>query len=674
MAARQNFYAESRTQTSTTSTTYGDKVALTFTPDANSDYVLMWCALIQNASNITADAKVRFFHDTASSVVNELNHEMAETAAPADYIFAYGIKRFQFGASPASQTWSIEFAAETAGDTINCKEASIIAIKMDAADQYAESEALSSTTSTTFQDKATLTFTPATAGDYLIICSSEGQSDAAANPIEVRLLDSSSTARGLSVLQVKDVLNWHSFGTFIRQNLAASSQTIKTQFRSQGGNNVDLQRSRVLALRLDKFANNYYAEDLTRTTTTSTTYVDKVTLTQTPVAGLHLKLFTGVTDGDSINNTSLWRGLEGSTDQGEGAKEPNNTSASDHQGITFKRDTLAASSTTWKTQFRTDNAAATCGFADSAISIIELNEAAVADDQITSETSLPPVGRTTPYSFDGWVAAPLALDNYESFSRVWETVPPIGLYREPHQGVQRFPLADDNEESFSRVWEALSPPGLYREPHQGEQSPGERPDFFEQDQQTLNRSWQAVPDGLERTPRFEGFQVQPLADDHYESFSREVFALPPTSRIDPHSYDGIQSPPLSADNYESFTRTWTEAPAGANPQRNPWEGFSALANSDEVQDFQAPVITDVPTGRNPLLMPWEGAQMAPLAPDFTPDTPAIQPAYPDFHFSQFAHEPHFIFDGFMFSPLPDDVTPPAAGNSIWRPTVRPRRR
>lgn len=271
----------------------------------------------------------------------------------------------------------------------------------------------------------------------------------------------------------------------------------------------------------------------------------------------------------------------------------------------------------------------------------------------------------------GFVQTPLAPDNYEAFSRKWDFPNPSGRYREPHQGQQTAPLADDNYESFSRVWEALAPPGLYREPHQGEQFSGERPDFFEQDQETLPRRAFEVPQGIDRHATLD-WQSAPLADDHYEAFKHEEFDLPPRGRIDPHSYEGAQSAPLADDHFEAFTRTWTDVPAGANPTRDPWLGQQTIASFE--QDFQAPVIVDVPFGLNPLRLPWEGAQMAPLAPDFTPDTPAIQPAYPDFHFSQFAHEPHFIFDGFLTSPLPDDVTPPSGLGTVWRPTVRPRRR
>src|SRR5687767_8408945 len=126
MATRQNFYAESLTNSTTTSTTYGDKVSVVFTPDASSDYWVFGSCRVVNSSNITADSKVRLFHDTATTVLGEVNIEAKDTSTTAgDNETVFWVKKVSFGASPAEQTISIEFAAETSGNTINCSFASI---------------------------------------------------------------------------------------------------------------------------------------------------------------------------------------------------------------------------------------------------------------------------------------------------------------------------------------------------------------------------------------------------------------------------------------------------------------------------------------------------------------------------------------------------------------------
>jgi hypothetical protein len=55
-------------------------------------------------------------------------------------------------------------------------------IKADAADQMAEATGWSSSSSQTYQTKATLTWTPGSSGDYLIIAAAEISSDARATP------------------------------------------------------------------------------------------------------------------------------------------------------------------------------------------------------------------------------------------------------------------------------------------------------------------------------------------------------------------------------------------------------------------------------------------------------------------------------------------------------------
>lgn len=281
------------------------------------------------------------------------------------------------------------------------------------------------------------------------------------------------------------------------------------------------------------------------------------------------------------------------------------------------------------------------------------------------------------HDFTGWALEPLADDNEVSFNATWLLPNPSGLYREPHQGQQLAPLADDNYESFSRVWEALAPPGLYREPHQGLQFMGERPDFFEQEQETITRRHDSLPQlnrvRLLAAHDFGGQQFGPLADDNYEASARLHDALPPVGKGDPYDYTGVAAAPLSADNYESFARTCVEVPPGRNPTRSPWDGFQ-LGRAGQEQDFIIPFEGQVPGGHNPLRAPWEGAQASPLSDDLPPETPAIAPVYVDFAFPRFRRDSPPLYAGFFTSPLSDDFVPTPGTGTVWRPTFMPRRR
>lgn len=413
MASRQHYYAESLGESTTTSTTYGDKVALTFTPDANSDYLFIWTAKATNTSNITSDYKVRLFDDTGSTTLAELNIEGKDVSSTAgDYQSVGGIAQMSFGASPSSQTVSIEFAAETATNTIRISNATITAIKKHASDQFASADSSTTTSSTTFQDKATLTFTPATQGDYLILSSCEWNDDGGGNGGEYRLLDPTSTAIALQSRFPQDAATFYPWNTIIQQNLTASSKTYKTQWRALGtGTSVMTHRkSRIYALRLDTLPNYFYGEARSRTTTTSTTYQDKVTLTDTPAAFNQLRIAVGMSDGNVTNNSSFINFDQGGSSLYEVLYEPSISGGVDgtvSATMTASRYTGSGSSTTWKTQFRSEATALTTGFASSAIAVLQLSESegvtgtiAVTLDNATSSI--------TGHSTSGTIAVTLA--------------------------------------------------------------------------------------------------------------------------------------------------------------------------------------------------------------------------------------------------------------------------
>jgi hypothetical protein len=81
-------------------------------------------------------------------------------SSPPDWIAFFGIARLSFGASPGQQTIDVEYWSSHAGDTTRIRDARILVIKADAADQYAASDAQDTTTSTSYQTKTTLAFTP----------------------------------------------------------------------------------------------------------------------------------------------------------------------------------------------------------------------------------------------------------------------------------------------------------------------------------------------------------------------------------------------------------------------------------------------------------------------------------------------------------------------------------
>ena len=91
-----------------------------------------------------------------------------------------------FGASPAQQNVKIQYTLYGSLQT-KIKDARILVIKADAADQMVEATGWSSSSSTTYQTKATLTWTPASSGDYLIIAAAQIAGDSNGSAVYFQL-------------------------------------------------------------------------------------------------------------------------------------------------------------------------------------------------------------------------------------------------------------------------------------------------------------------------------------------------------------------------------------------------------------------------------------------------------------------------------------------------------
>jgi len=104
-------YSESLAESTTTSTSYVDKATLTFTPEANTDYIFFWsCDCI--ALSATDDVYVDFTNTTDSIRLSEQNQENRTTAG-APYKTAHGIAKYSAGGSPASTTFKIRYRQQS---------------------------------------------------------------------------------------------------------------------------------------------------------------------------------------------------------------------------------------------------------------------------------------------------------------------------------------------------------------------------------------------------------------------------------------------------------------------------------------------------------------------------------------------------------------------------------
>ena len=285
------------------------------------------------------------------------------------------VHKSSFGASPGAQDYIVSFNSSDAGDTTKIKDVRFLAIKADAADKYAAVDTSSQgAAGAGYATKTTLTFTPASTGDYLLIASavltSEGASTTGA-----RLNHSGGSIYGENLTYPKAAWTYNAWATAAKINLANSSQTFNLQFSPSASVEADIEQARILALRLDKFENAYVAQDFSGGNSTSASNQDYLTLTQTPLALSHAILAVAAFRTASTSVSGYLNVCKGGVNYTETPREGVNTAGYVHAGVAVK-ETLAASSTTWKWRARAETAGTTVYADDLLIAVLQLEAGA----------------------------------------------------------------------------------------------------------------------------------------------------------------------------------------------------------------------------------------------------------------------------------------------------------
>ena len=373
MSARQFYYAEGVAEQTATTSTAVDVATLAFTPDANSDYLIIWSAMV-NCTVTGGQSTVRLFDAVGSTVLHRNETSMHDTT---DYVAAYGMQKVSFGSSPAAQTYKVQVVDFSTGNSL-CKEARIVAIKLDANDQFASSDTDTSTTSATLSDYLSLILTPVAQRDYLIIATGGWRFAGTSSGPEIAL-DVDGTKYGDALLQ--EILNsaneCNGWGTAVKLNLTAASHTAKVQQASRdGATAAHMLQGRIVALCLNDFDNAYYAESRSDSNTTSSSPQDKAALTATPEPVNHLVLACAQRMHSSTTDSALTKLVEGGSNLIAEASAEGRVSSTTIQGVDpwlqiIKRSGSGAT-TTWKTQYRTEASART-DIVESAIAVLQLD-------------------------------------------------------------------------------------------------------------------------------------------------------------------------------------------------------------------------------------------------------------------------------------------------------------
>ena len=269
--------------------------------------------------------------------------------------------------------------------------------------QVAESEAESTTTSTTYQDKATLTWTPSAADNYLIIATAEIKrtSTTANRTTKAQLTIDGTSVAETFVADDTDVDIYRSFVAFKVANLTAASHTIKIQYATTNtSNTATIKNARIIAMSI---GNNFQLSEPSNGTTTSTTYTDIATLSFTPeiTENWLILAHADVTNGTAANYNGVLLLVDGENRGEFWSRQANANhylSAAFHDVVSLS----GGSSHTIKIQMKTS--AGTLTYKNVHLYAIPISAVfreffAENSDSLSSTTSIPPGTTKTTLTF-----------------------------------------------------------------------------------------------------------------------------------------------------------------------------------------------------------------------------------------------------------------------------------
>lgn len=228
-----------------------------------------------------------------------------DTLLRTNYTTEYGAIGGMFihaaGGTPADAAYAIQYAPSAAA-TLKGRNARISWLKLGANDVYATSLAAQTTAITTASDAATITFTPPTAGDYVILCSFTIGNSSGTQSAYAQLTDGTTSSPEFILFGA----NAAHFAGMIPLVLtsASGSKTVSLKYRSSStGNTVTISNIVLVAIRLDRFAANYKTIMGAASTGTDTGYTVATSQTFTPAAAEHLTIAAWILTGAAASST-----------------------------------------------------------------------------------------------------------------------------------------------------------------------------------------------------------------------------------------------------------------------------------------------------------------------------------------------------------------------------------
>jgi len=242
-------YEEARTTNATT--TFNAVTTVNTTEPAAANYVAFWQARLDHSA-INSDARADLFETSARQLVNY---------EPQDALDRISVGGAYYYAGGTNKTFQIRFSAEAGTSGIHGYGLTVL--KLATGDVGNVNIANASTTSTTFQNRLTITFPED--GDYYVFGSCELLTDNA----DARLNINGTAAGTIVDAFGQDATNfttyWH-----IEKFTATAGQTAALEYRSNDGTTMSIRGASLIALKKDGFDNAFdYSLDAEQTTTST---------------------------------------------------------------------------------------------------------------------------------------------------------------------------------------------------------------------------------------------------------------------------------------------------------------------------------------------------------------------------------------------------------------------
>jgi hypothetical protein len=263
----ERYHIQNLTLQETTDTNWVDALTLTFTPNVAGDFLILIYATLGNSS-VSYYTEWQAIYDSTVIAYGSIAPVTVEERATAGASEILTLSKQQYN-------FKIQYRTSNALGTASITNCSLAAVSIS--DYHHNDGTDSSTTAETYQDETTLTFTPASEGDYLVLASMEIANSLITESTYVQLIGGptgSEVSWGEVVRMPPVALQYASYAVTRKATLTAASHTFKIQYRRQtaGSGTAYIRNAHLAAVRLSDLGDAEYAESEAESTTKTIDY------------------------------------------------------------------------------------------------------------------------------------------------------------------------------------------------------------------------------------------------------------------------------------------------------------------------------------------------------------------------------------------------------------------